>query len=317
MNRLLSRHHSTTITAAAAALSCTLSCIYMNQKHLVASSEINVDAKKNTKGNASANANANANAYANVDRNERRQGLESNLMDKIANKSYLQYDKHNETKTKHNIRPEGVPESLRILVIDIPKFHEYMNDNDCYVDHKSIFPDGIANPRKIQLEISQHEKTQIHLNHLNKKSNDEDKDKDKDKEKHKHNIEVIQKSLIRSLSKCGKKNKTLLLEASISNLNPKQLKRRYEFQPVPKQITDTHEWIEMEMVSPKHQKAWIEEMDLRVSKIILILLLAKYYLFIYSFTHLLIYLHLLISFRLLLPIDSWKSSIYISIGIIY
>lgn len=77
-------------------------------------------------------------------------------------------------------------------------------------------------------------------------------------------MEVIQKSMVRSLSRCGKKNKTILLEASVSNLNPKNMKRRFSYRPNRKNDTDGKSSID-EQDFPWYQKAWIEEMELRVS----------------------------------------------------
>lgn len=77
-------------------------------------------------------------------------------------------------------------------------------------------------------------------------------------------MEVIQKSMVRSLSRCGKKNKTILLEASVSNLNPKNMKRRFSYRPNRKNDTDGKSSID-EQDFPWYQKAWIEEMELRIS----------------------------------------------------
>lgn len=164
-----------------------------------------------------------------------------------------------------------------------------------YLNKRKIFPDGITPPRKVVVKIPRN-----NTNANDSPSSDQTLHKFTNKGPT-NDIEVIQKSLIKSLSRCGKKSKTILLEASISNLNPRNLKRKYEFNVnsrlkqndddknsmMDKKNGETNEASsandtarsseaqknieDEEKDFPWHQKAWIEEMDLRVSKVLLVL----------------------------------------------
>lgn len=174
--------------------------------------------------------------------------VETDLMDKIAQKPYLRLEedvnsqRKNRNSTTRN--PVGVPEVLRLMLIDVPEFKKVF-DEKCVVDPKLIFADGVANNK-----ICESQK--------------------------KERLEIVQKSLIQSLSKCGKKEKTLLLEASIANLNPRNMKRRYKFNRFSDNIKNSENKPESnekessgdsedEEFAPWNQSAWFEEMDLRIN----------------------------------------------------
>ena len=67
--------------------------------------------------------------------------IETDLMDKIAKKAYLNYhlkglNGHEKTAAVEK-RPAGVPESLRVLTIDVPEFRQRF-DEECLMDHSAV-----------------------------------------------------------------------------------------------------------------------------------------------------------------------------------
>jgi len=64
--------------------------------------------------------------------------IETDFLDKIASKSYLNYHRSERNLQDKNVmRPSGVPETLRILVIDLPEFRQ-MFDEECVVDLSAV-----------------------------------------------------------------------------------------------------------------------------------------------------------------------------------
>ena len=152
--------------------------------------------------------------------------IEANLMDKIARKPYLQPVgwKHSSSSSEEFVRPNGVPKELRVIVIDLPEFRQVF-DETCKVDLSSIFPDGIARPKKIQ-------------------SKEFGSNTDKSKEIVKTS-EIVQKSLAKSLTRCGSNNGVVLLEMSISDI--------------------AKDRISLKAISPIDQYAWFDELRMRMS----------------------------------------------------
>ena len=113
--------------------------------------------------------------------------LDVDLMDKIAEKPYLPVTKK-----------RSVPRRLRILVIDVPEMRNEGIDGECRVNLSRVYVDGVAPPKKIS-----------------------------------GTTEVMQKSLARALVKCrhAKTHRigVEMIEASISDLNPHNLRRTYQF----------------------------------------------------------------------------------------
>ncbi|GFH60276.1 hypothetical protein CTEN210_16752 [Chaetoceros tenuissimus] len=179
--------------------------------------------------------------------------IETDLTDKIASKTYLNYHNPqssvNSTKriwgkiarddrnanvssddwtedgpsTKRPIeRPKGVPRRIRILAIDVPEFREVF-DGECRVNLSRVYPDDIAPPKYIPRK----QKDKIATDdHRHVKQN-------KEKKENEEKIEIIQKSLARSLVRCRNKHSKRigveLLEASVYDLNPNNMRRTYQF----------------------------------------------------------------------------------------
>lgn len=186
--------------------------------------------------------------------------IETDLTDKIASKTYLNYhnpqSRHsiiqsslNSTKriwgkiarddrnanvsgddwtedgpsTKRPVeRPKGVPRRIRILAIDVPEFREVF-DGECRVNLSRVYPDDIAPPKYIPRKQKDKIATDDHR-HVKQK---------KEKKEHEEKIEIIQKSLARSLVRCRNKHSKRigveLLEASVYDLNPNNMRRTYQF----------------------------------------------------------------------------------------
>lgn len=156
-------------------------------------------------------------------------------------------------------RPKGVPRRIRVLSIDVPEFREVF-DGECRVNLSRIYPDDIAPPscipRKrgvvrplddnrdnVQAEekegndsASSSSSTSSSLSSPSTSSkNNRNKNKPlaDSKTDQVDNIEIIQKSLARSLVRCrnvqSKRIGVELLEASVYDLNPHNMRRTYQF----------------------------------------------------------------------------------------
>lgn len=186
--------------------------------------------------------------------------IETDLTDKIASKTYLNY--HN-PQSRHSIiqssvnstkriwgkiarddrnanvsgddwtedgpsakrpieRPKGVPRRIRILAIDVPEFREVF-DGECRVNLSRVYPDDIAPPKYIPRKQKDRIATDDHRQVKQKKEKKENEEK----------IEIIQKSLARSLVRCRNKHSKRIgvevLEASVYDLNPNNMRRTYQF----------------------------------------------------------------------------------------
>ncbi len=126
--------------------------------------------------------------------------------------------------TKRSERPKGVPRRIRILAIDVPEFREVF-DGECRVNLSRVYPDGISPSKFISRKV-----------HANEETDDGDKKKEKPKsatKKESEKIEIVQKSLARSLVRCrnvqSKRIGVELLEASVYDLNPSNMRRTYHF----------------------------------------------------------------------------------------
>jgi hypothetical protein len=94
-------------------------------------------------------------------------------------------------------KKRSVPRRLRILVIDVPEMRTEGIDGECRVNLSRIYADGVAPPKTVS------------------------------------DIQVIQKSLARALVKCRHAQThrigVEMIEASISDLNPHNLRRTHQF----------------------------------------------------------------------------------------
>jgi hypothetical protein len=112
-------------------------------------------------------------------------------MDKIADKPYLPVTKK-----------RSVPRRLRLLAIDVPEMRSEGIDGECRVNLARTYVDGVAPPKRIG-------------------------------ENHHHQQQVMQKSLARALVKCRHAQThrigVEMIEASVSDLNPHNLRRTHQF----------------------------------------------------------------------------------------
>jgi hypothetical protein len=127
--------------------------------------------------------------------------------------------------TPRTERPKGVPSRIRILAIDVPEFREVFN-GECRVNLSRIYPDDIAPPKYITRRKNGNGQPKI------KKQGRDDQTVAEEKSQQ-ESIEIIQKSLARSLVRCrNKQSKRIgveLLEASVYDLNPNNMRRTYHF----------------------------------------------------------------------------------------
>ena len=115
-------------------------------------------------------------------------------------------------------RPKGVPRRIRIMAIDVPEFREVF-DGECRVNLSRVYPDDIAPPK--------------YLPRKNERDVKKDDASAKNNKTEVEKLEIVQKSLARSLVRCrNKQSKRIgveLLEASVYDLNPNNMRRTYHF----------------------------------------------------------------------------------------
>ena len=228
--------------------------------------------------------------------------IESDLMDRIAQKPYLQ------AFTSNDERPRGVPHRVRVLAIDVPEMR-YAFDGECRINLSKIYADDIAPPKALKIHSSSAPTTTTSADAAVLAS-------DSSTIKTNNGVgqsqfRVAQKSLAKSLIKCRKQKKigVELLEASVAELNPYNMRKTHQFGNLinydpgkyatrPFQTIDEHESGERtsenmasdkasetrnssmqgdstqksvlatqedEVDAPWNQYAWIEELYLRVS----------------------------------------------------
>jgi hypothetical protein len=120
--------------------------------------------------------------------------------------------------SKRSERPKGVPRRMRILIFDVPEFREVF-DGECRVNLSRVYPDDVAPLKYIPRKREKHDVNDDASNKIEKKELEK--------------IEIVQKSLARSLVRCrNKQSKRIgveLLEASVYDLNPNNMRRTYQF----------------------------------------------------------------------------------------
>jgi len=120
--------------------------------------------------------------------------------------------------SKRTERPKGVPRRIRVLAIDVPEFREVF-DGECRVLLGRVYPDDIAPPK--------------YLPRKNERDDKKDDTAAKNDKTELEKIEIVQKSLARSLVRCRNKHSKRigveLLEASVYDLNSNNMRRTYHF----------------------------------------------------------------------------------------
>jgi len=143
--------------------------------------------------------------------------LEVHLMDKIAEKPYL--IQRGRPGDKQRQRPKGVPDTLRIVAVDLPEMRHDAFRGHCRVDFQTVFHDGVAPPKLLQKQTTAQE---VETTSPNSKSK---------KDRHQ---KILQKSLAEALLKCRSNEKSShvgvkLLEVSIAELNPNNLRKTHSW----------------------------------------------------------------------------------------
>ena len=189
-----------------------------------------------------------------------------------------------------NVRPEGVPDTLRILSVDFPEVRQGFKHGNCRVDASRIYPDGVASPEVLE------------VNKGRNKINAEAEQKAWIKVSKLvlccvFRIFVRTKNLIRfvltlkSLLKCmsdGTPDKVSveIMEADMGRMNPSNIRRIHQYGTLsydpgkytvtspradrrkrrPSSLQDDEETkVLNEIQAPWHQLAWREEAMLRIS----------------------------------------------------
>ena len=198
--------------------------------------------------------------------------IDVNFMERLANKAYLHFTEHDSRPQ----RPVGVPNTLRILTVDLPEVSQHgFRGGQCTVDATKIYPDGIADS--------------VHVS---------------TKKGGKHALEVEQKAWVKSMTRCiaqgTQKVAVEIMEADVTRLNPNNMRRIHHYGTLhydPGKYTekeaaaqedadtdrskkrrkdrkkrkndtdndDQDKLLENEREAPWHQNAWKEEALLRIS----------------------------------------------------
>mmetsp|Transcript_13766 Transcript_13766/g.22786 ORF Transcript_13766/g.22786 Transcript_13766/m.22786 type:complete len:564 (-) Transcript_13766:19-1710(-) len=140
--------------------------------------------------------------------------IETDLMERIAQKPYLQ------AFTSNDQHPRGVPHRLRILAIDVPEMRTAF-DGECRINLSKVYADDIAPAKLLPKEE----------NNNNNNNGGDGKETSKQKKKKAKLTSVAQKTLAKSLIKCRKRKKigVELLEASVEDLNPHNMRKTHQF----------------------------------------------------------------------------------------
>lgn len=138
--------------------------------------------------------------------------IEADLMDRIAQKPYLQ------AFTSNDEQPRGVPHRLRVLAIDVPEMRVAF-DGECRINLSKIYADDIAPAKDLKSTL---------ISPATAGSSDGKTSTDT---KQQIAFRVAQKSFAKSLIKCRKQKKigVELLEASIADLNPYNMRKTHQF----------------------------------------------------------------------------------------
>lgn len=218
--------------------------------------------------------------------------IECDMMERIAKKSYLQPLAHTHRSMGNNTPdaiiqsskgsssewPTGIPRQLHILVIDVPEFREMM-DEQCRVDLKHLFCDGVAPPKRVEIKhnsSSANDSGTI----LNDPRDDLNKNRVRSSSYNGLDtttaLEVMQKSFATSLTRCGSNDGVILLEASVSAMDESsELQRliggddrapntKRNDSEKRKRYTSFGLKVAEEENASSNQYAWIEELHLRL-----------------------------------------------------
>jgi hypothetical protein len=201
--------------------------------------------------------------------------IEIDFFDKLRQKSYV-------------ADPNEIPNTLRILTVDLPDLrHRGFRHGDCRLATHKVYPDGVAPPAQSS-RISSILTTQSASlgNHTKKSSSSSDAHHNES-----YTIEIEQKAWVQSLVECFQKDGDRIgveiMEASVNQLNPRNLHRDHPVTTLGSYLTSRKEGtavtensqrrhvsiprqhpqtsLEDELDAPWNQHAWKSEMDRRIS----------------------------------------------------
>lgn len=161
--------------------------------------------------------------------------IEVDFMDKLASKPYMSSVRLQGSTNNHaTTRPEAVPETLRLLVVDVPEVARVgFRRGECTLQTHKIYPDGVVAPKRVPIVRNNKDHSQSHTN-ANDHSNGETRNKVKtsknrtnEQQQQQYVLEVEQKAWVHSLYRCYHDNKVgvEIMQASTANLNPRHMKR--------------------------------------------------------------------------------------------
>lgn len=208
--------------------------------------------------------------------------LPVDLSDRLARKPYLQWPGSD--------RSPGIPETIRLLTIDLPSLRDGGISKPCHLALHRQFADGVALPMRISYSAAQQEERSVDKGETICDSQPKNKSKHM-RRKADTSLEVEQKALVRALYQCGKDDGHVgveIMEASVFELNPLNLRRMHSFgalqylatsrrssngsnndTPYSQSGSEIRAPMEVrnvdELTAPWNQLAWAEELALRIS----------------------------------------------------
>eukprot|EP00978_Attheya_sp_CCMP212_P007733 scaffold17975_cov55-Attheya_sp.AAC.2 len=130
-------------------------------------------------------------------------------------------------------RPPGVPRRVRILAIDVPQMR-HVFDGECRLNLGRVYPDGVAPPKVIE-RPKRHSKDIAHDSPTGKEEEEttsEGGEEEIEGMEEKTKMTIVQKSLARSIIRCrNRKSKRIgveLLESSVFDLNPNNMRKTWQ-----------------------------------------------------------------------------------------
>jgi hypothetical protein len=77
--------------------------------------------------------------------------LDVDFMDKLANKTYLNFRRSARENGGESLRPDGLPSSLRLLTVDLPEIAQMgvKGGDGCRLAADRVYPDGIAPSKRV------------------------------------------------------------------------------------------------------------------------------------------------------------------------
>jgi hypothetical protein len=178
--------------------------------------------------------------------------------------------------------PNEIPTTLRILTVDLPDLrHRGFRHGDCRLATHKVYPDGVAPPVQSSRISSRVTQSASADKHANKSSSEAHRNES-------YTIEIEQKAWVKSFVECFHKDSDKIgveiMEASVNQLNPRNLHREHPVTTLGSYLTSRKEdtaavsgnpqrrhasipqtSLEDELDAPWNQHAWKSEMVRRIS----------------------------------------------------